>query len=224
MRPVLILAAALVSTQATARGEDREVPAFTAVHVSAGIRATVEIGRRKAVHIDADDAVLPLVVTEVEDGELKIHYKPNANVRGEHRVQVSVQTPQLHAVSASGGSIVRASFTRADRSDVEASGGSEVSVRGVDAGKLGLQASGGSILEVSGRADAVHLQLSGGSQLHGRDFSARDADVQGSGGSQAELKATGTIRGGLSGGSQLHVTGGASTRVATSGGSEVSVD
>jgi hypothetical protein len=207
-----------------AQGEDREVPAFTAVHVSAGIRATVEIGRRKAVHIDADDAVLPLIVTEVEDGELKIHYKPNANVRGEHRVQVSVQTPQLHAVSASGGAIVRASFTRADRSDVEASGGSEVSVRGVDAGKLGLQASGGSILEVSGRADAVHLQLSGGSQLHGRDFSARDADVQGSGGSQAELKATGTIRGGLSGGSQLHVTGGASPRVATSGGSEVSVD
>ncbi len=224
MRPVLILAAVLVSTAAMANGEDREVPAFTAVSVSAGIHATVEIGRRKALHIEADDAVLPLIVTEVEDGELKIHYKPNTSMRGDHRVQVSVQTPQLHAVGASGGSIVRASFTRTDRSDVEASGGSEISVRGVDAGKLGLQASGGSIVRVSGSADALHLQLSGGSQMHGRDFSARDADVQGSGGSQAELKATGTIRGALSGGSQLHVTGGASTKVATSGGSEVSAD
>ncbi len=216
MRPVLILAAVLVSTAAMANGEDREVPAFTAVSVSAGIHATVEIGRRKALHIEADDAVLPLIVTEVEDGELKIHYKPNTSMRGDHRVQVSVQTPQLHAVGASGGSIVRASFTRTDRSDVEASGGSEISVR--------LQASGGSIVRVSGSADALHLQLSGGSQMHGRDFSARDADVQGSGGSQAELKATGTIRGALSGGSQLHVTGGASTKVATSGGSEVSAD
>ena len=101
-------------------------------------------------------------------------------------------------MGASGGSIVDAAFTKADRSSIQASGGSEIRVRGVDA-----------------------PQLSGGSQLHGRDFSARDAEVQGSGGSQAELKVSGNLKGGLSGGSQLHVAGGASARVATSGGSGV---
>lgn len=215
------LVAALVSTAAVAKGEDRDVPAFSAVHISAGMKATIEIGPRRPVHIEADEATLPLVETVVEDGTLQVRFQRSTRWHGEHTVKLTIQTPELRAVGASGGSIVRAVFSRGQRSEIEASGGSEITARGVDASELDAQASGGSILTIDGTADRVTLQLSGGSQLHGRDFSARDADVHGSGGSQAELKASGSIRGSLSGGSQLHVTGGASTKVATSGGSEV---
>ena len=213
--------AVLFSSAALARSEDRTVPSFNSVHVSAGMRATIEIGPQKPVHIEADEETLALIETVVEDGTLKIGFKRHTSWTGDHSVRISIQTPQLHSVSGSGGSIIKAALTRSDTSGIQASGGSEISVREVDAASVSVQASGGSIVRMSGSSDALELQLSGGSQLHGRDFSTRDADVQGSGGSQAELKATGKIRGGLSGGSQLHATGGASTRVATSGGSEV---
>jgi hypothetical protein len=225
MRNTLISMAVLVSSAAFGRSEDRTVPAFTAVHISAGMRATVEIGPQRPVHLEADDALLPLIETVVEDGALQVRYKQHTIFHhGERQVRITIQTPELHAVGASGGSIVKAALTRTSKSEIQASGGSEISVRGVDAGRLDVQGSGGSVVEVSGSADALSLQLSGGSQLHGRDFSTRDLDVQGSGGSQAELKATGKIRGGLSGGSQLHASGGASARVSTSGGSQVSTD
>ncbi|MFN2546002.1 MAG: head GIN domain-containing protein [Myxococcales bacterium] len=220
----LALVAALVSTAAVARGEDRDVPAFSAVHISSGMKANISIGPRKAVHIEADEETLPLIETPVEDGTLEVRFKSHTRWRGEHDVRLTIQTPELHGVGASGGSIVRAVFSRGQRSEIEASGGSEITVRGIDAAEVDAQASGGSILTIDGNADRVTLQLSGGSQLHGRDFSARDANVHGSGGSQAELKANGKLRGSLSGGSQLHVTGGASTNVATSGGSEVHTD
>ena len=225
MRKTLIIsAAALIAGAAFGKAEERTVPAFSAVHVSAGMRATVEIGPQTPVHIDADDELLPLIETVVEDGVLEVRFKQHTSFPGEHHVKLSIQTPQLHSVGASGGSIVRATFTRADKSSVQASGGSEITVRGVDAARLAVQGSGGSVVEVSGTADALHLQLSGGSQLHGRDFATRDVDVQASGGSQGELKASGKISGGLSGGSQLHARGAAATRVATSGGSQVSTD
>jgi len=222
MRTFLI--AALLSAGAFANSEDRRVPAFAAVSVSSGMRATVEIGPQKPVHIESDAETLALIETTVEDGTLKIGFSPHHWRHGDHSVRITIQTPRLESVAASGGSIVQAAFTRANQSSIQASGGSEITAKDVDAGTLAVEGSGGSVLRVAGSSDAIDLQLSGGSQLHGRDFSTRDASIQGSGGSGAELKVTGKITGSLSGGSQLHAMGGARTRVATSGGSQVSAD
>jgi hypothetical protein len=220
----VLVSVLLLSSAAMARSEDRDVPQFDAVHISSGMHADIAIGPRRPVHIETDDESLARLVLEVEDGELKVHFKEGTWLHGDHQVKLTIQTPALRAVGASGGSIVKAEMTRADKSGVEASGGSEIHVRGVDAGSLGMQASGGSILTVSGSADSLDLQLSGGSQLHGRDLIVRDLEVEGSGGSQADLRASGKIHGGLSGGSQLHARGGARAHVSTTGGSEVNVD
>jgi len=223
-RCAIALAVLSIASAAAARTEDRDVPDFNAVNVASGIRANVEIGSRKRVRIEADDDILQLVETRVEDGALNIGFKPHRSWSGERRVSVTIQTPQLRAIGASGGSIVRATFTRADQSAIEASGGSQVRASGVDARQLSLQGSGGSVLDVQGRADSLGLQMSGGTQLHGRDLSVKDVDVQASGGSEAELRASGNLRGSLSGGSEVHVRGGARTRVSTSGGSSVEVE
>ena len=218
------MASALVSSAALASAEDRTVPAFSSVQISAGMHATVTIGPQKPVHLEASPEALALLETVVEDGALQVRFKQHRDWHGDHAVKVALQTPQLHSLGASGGSVVEATFTKADRSAIQSSGGSEIRVRGVEAPQLSVQASGGSVLEIAGSAERLELQLSGGSLLHGHDFSTRDAEVQGSGGSQADLKVSGKLKGGLSGGSQLHITGGASSRVATSGGSFVFTD
>ena len=58
----------------TASNAVREVPEFHAVRVAAGIRVALEIGPRKPLELSGDADVLPLVVTEVVDGELRIHF------------------------------------------------------------------------------------------------------------------------------------------------------
>jgi hypothetical protein len=216
--------AALVAGAASAATEDRDVPAFDSVHVASGIRATVSIGPRKPVHLEADKAVLDLIETRVENGTLHIGFKPHSRTFNTGDVFATVQAPELHAVAGSSGAIVRATLTRSGESAVSASSGSQVRVRGVDARQLAVQGSGGAVIEVAGRAEVLELQLSGGSQLDARAFEAVDVNVQGSGGSVAEVRASGKVRGNLSGGSEMHVRGGARTRVATSGGSEISVD
>ena len=221
---VLFASVSLFSAAALARTEDRDVPDFDAVQIASGIRATVEIGPRKPVRVEADDAVLPLLDIRVEDGALRVGFKPETHLRGNHRVSVSIQTPQLRAVGASGGSVVRATMTRAEQSALQASGGSELHLRGVDANHLEVQGSGGSVVEVDGRAATLDLQISGGTRLLGRNLSLKDVVVQASGGSQGELRADGRIRGSLSGASELHVRGGAKARVAASGGSSVDVE
>jgi hypothetical protein len=216
----------LLSGAASASSDERQVPAFDSVHIGGGLKATIEIGPRRPVRLEGDAEVLALIETVVEDGNLRVGFKPDTRFRG-HRegvVKVTIQTPDLRAVGASGGSIVRASLTRSNRSEIHASGGSELHLRGIDAAQLAVHGSGGSILELSGSADALDLEMSGGTQLNGKELSVRDVDLQGSGGSQAYLRADGKIRGSMSGGSQLHVRGSATARVSTSGGSSVEVD
>jgi len=224
MRFAFLLGLSLLSVPALARTQEQNPGDFSAVHISAGIHATVEVGHDSSVRIDADDEVMPFVEVRVEGNELYVGFKRHTSFHGEHNVKATIQTPHLTAVSGSGGSDVRATFSRGSDAAVEASGGSHMHVRGVDAPRLHLSGSGGSVLDVSGSADSLDLQLSGGSQLHGRDLSVKDVSVQASGGSQGEVRADGRISGGLSGGSELHVRGRATSRVATSGGSEVSVD
>src|SRR5437762_1882431 len=87
-----------------------------------------------------------------------VHVHPNARWTGERPVRVSIQTPQLRGASASGGSEVRATFTRGNDAEVQASGGSVIKARGIDAARLSIQGSGGAVLEIAGVADAFDLQ------------------------------------------------------------------
>ena len=224
MNAIAVSLIGLVSTAALAAGEDRNVGQFDSIHVASGIRATVSIGPRAPVHVEADRDVLPLVETRVEGGTLHVGFKPHTRLFNSGEVTVSAQTPELHGVAASSGAIVKATLTKADESALAASSGGEIRARGIDARKLVANASGGGVVDAAGRADAIDLHVSGGAHFAGSQLEARDADVEGSGGAQAELHATGNVRGSLSGGSELQVRGGARAAVATSGGSQVSVD
>ena len=204
--------------------QTRDVPPFHAVSVESGIHANISIGARRPLELRGDDKTVALVETTVEDGELRIAFKPHRWFLSMHEVEVTIQTPELTGIGASGGSHVRAELTGAPQIDIEASGGGEVHARGVDADKVRLHGSGGAVLEVSGKANEARIQISGGTHVDGQNLSVRNVRIEGSGGSEAELRANGRISGSLSGGSELHIRGNASSRVATSGGSSVEFD
>jgi len=55
--------------------QTREVPAFHAVSVEAGIHATIAIGPQRPLQLQGDEKTLQLIETAVEDGELRIGFK-----------------------------------------------------------------------------------------------------------------------------------------------------
>ena len=200
--------------------EAREVAAFDAVEVASGIHAQVSIGPRK-VEVEADDNVVPLVETRVEDGRLLIRFKPHTNVWGDADVNVVVQAPSIRGLEASGGSRIHAKLARAETLDVQVSGGGEVKAEDVDVSTLDAAGSGGATLELIGKTDKLKLEMSGGTRLKGARLSARSVRIDGSGGCTARFQASELVKGELSGGCDVHVQGKGSSRVSTSGGSSV---
>jgi hypothetical protein len=208
----------------TASNVVREVPEFHAVRVAAGIRVALEIGPRKPLELSGDADVLPLVVTEVVDGELRIHFVQTERISARRGVEVRVAAPRLDWVAAEGGSRIGGQVAKIESLSIDASGGATVELSGLDAAVLSAGGSGGATLNLSGRAARLTLDLSGGSIVRAERLEAGEVRLHGSGGCTGEITARDQVSGELSGGSRLRIRGKAHARVSTSGGSSVRYD
>jgi hypothetical protein len=208
----------------TASTEVREVPKFHAVRVTAGIRVALEVGPHRPLELSGDDDVLPLVVAEVLDGELRINFARGERISTSRGVEVRVAAPRLDSVVAEGGSRVVGQVAKIESLSIDASGGATVELSGLDAAALSAGGSGGATLTLSGRVARFTLDLSGGSIARAERLEADEVRLHGSGGCTGEITAREQVSGELSGGSRLRVRGKAHARVSTAGGSSVRYD
>jgi hypothetical protein len=229
LRTALVVPALLLSACAFAqthgsgasREETRDVPDFNGVQVSHGLKAQVTVGP-KSVRISGDEKLVGLVRTEVEDGKLVVRVDKSSWPRRSSGVRLTISSPRVTSVGASGGSEVEAEATSSETFTAEASGGAEVSVRNVDTKRLTVEASGGSEVTVKGRATRAEMDASGGSEVHAKELSLQSLEVDASGGSQVDANPTDRIEADISGGSTVHVDSAPSQRdVSSSGGSQV---
>jgi hypothetical protein len=203
--------------------ETRVVGEFSGVSVQSGIRGEVKIGKQH-VDLEAEDNVLPLVETIIDDGVLVVRFKPHLSLNTSKEVVVHVTAPSIDLLESSGGSKMRAELAPVDDLKIESSGGGDVQAHQVAVKKLRAAVSGGGALVLDGSADDVKLSMSGGSRCKGEKLQARAMRIQASGGSTARLAVSETVSGVASGGSVVHVSGHPQTRVSTSGGSEIETD
>lgn len=203
--------------------ETRAVGDFTELQVSNGLKVTIVIGPKEPVKLSGDDKLLPLIKTEVSDGRLHVGLAPDTSIQPRTELQVTVTSPNISFIGASGGSIVEGSKLKPTDLKVDVNGGSTVKATELTASSASLGASGGSIITLSGGVADLKVEMSGGSIVHASKLQADTVVVGGSGGSQAEVQAASGLEADLSGGSRVRVAGKPSTRkVNTSGGSEVS--
>jgi Putative auto-transporter adhesin, head GIN domain len=203
--------------------ETRTVGDFSSVDIGQAIQATITVGPETSVRIEGDDNILPILKTEVRDGKLETSFENGVSVWTDKPIMMTITTPKLTAIGASGASKVTAIVKPTDSFKVDSSGASHVDVTGVESDKLELGASGASQVTVAGTTKKLAVEMSGASQIHANSVPAESVSVHGSGASQAEVQTNGSIKGDLSGATSVNVTGKPEKKdVSTSGASHVS--
>ena len=203
--------------------EQRTVSGFHGISVSGGIDLYVTEGDA-AVAIDAKSAeAIKHIVTEVENGILKIHPEQNWRPFGNPHIKAYVSTSQLDKLSASGGSDTYfETEMHCPLLKVNLSGGSDLKGT-LTSDDLVLDQSGGSDAHLTGKVGKIQVDASGGSDLDGYDLVTDEAMINSSGGSDAELTVQKSLMVNASGGSDVHYKGNPSvSTVHSSGSSSVS--
>jgi hypothetical protein len=199
MRRVVLAAVALavactnVRGSGTAKTEERAVPAFTTVDVGSGIQADVRVGPAGPVSVTADDNILPLVESDVDQGRLVVRLKEPASTMT--KIHVVASAPSITAVHASSGADVKAA--------------------GLTGLALALDASSGATLHADGSTKSLAVTASGGATLDASGLVAANVVVSASGGAKVGIQATAGAGGTAGSGASVHVAGSPKGRAIT---------
>lgn len=202
--------------------ESRTVGDFDEIEVSGGLTLEVRPGS-PSLTIEGDSSFVPLYVTEVTGGRLRIFPADRWSSWGTRAVVVRVTVQPLRRLDASGGvDVVLDGPVVAPTFEAELSGGVELRARALQLDALALEASGGVRVLLAGQARTARFETSGGVEVRARDLLVSELELDASGGCDLELNARESIRGEASGGADLQVYGNpARSRVHTSGGADV---
>jgi hypothetical protein len=198
MRPFFLAAAlGLAAIAAHAADQPRSVASFNAISNSAPASVSIEVGKAQSVSASGSQEFLDLLVTEVADGELRIHLKDRhtSNLKGDARVVITV--PKL---------------TRYDMS-----GAGETTIAHMSGDALDVRMSGAGSLRANGTVKRLKLALSGVGSVDARDLHADEVEARVSGVGSVKVYAATTLDAAVGGVGSLTYYGDPKT-VNTSGG------
>ena len=156
-----------VEGSGVAKTEPRDVGEFDKVHLNGSPNVNIVIGPERSVSVTADDNLLAVIDTVVEDGTLVIGGREHFRTRLGVTVQITVPSLTHVAVHGSG----------------------DVTVKQLDAKKFKAEIQGSGDISVAGRAEELDVEIQGSGDVKLDELAARRAavEVQGSGDSTVKV-------------------------------------
>ena len=156
-----------VAGSGVAKTEPRDVGEFDKIHVNGSPNVNIVIGPERSVSVTADDNLLAVIDTVVEDGTLVIG--GNQGFRTRLGVTVQITVPALTHVAVHGSG--------------------DVTVKQLDAEKFKAEIQGSGDISVAGRAEELEVEIQGSGDVKLDELAAKRAavEVQGSGDSTIKV-------------------------------------
>lgn len=178
---------------------------FTAIRTSTGLDVNITQENQNAVIVEADENLQNLIVTEVENGVLKIYSEKNIWSAKSKKVHVSIK--KLNSLKASSGSEVR-SVKKIQSEEISIGASSGASVRmTVVANSIATNTSSGATIRVSGSADNHAAKASSGSSIKAYDLISKNVIVNVSSGANIDIHASEKIEARASSGGDIDYKG-----------------
>lgn len=178
---------------------------FTAIRTSTGLDVNITQENQNAVIVEADENLQNLIVTEIENGVLKIYSEKNIWSAKSKKVHVSIKT--LNSLKASSGSDVRTvKKIQSEEISIGASSGASVRMT-VVANSIATNTSSGATIRVSGSADNHAAKASSGSSIKAYDLISKNVIVNVSSGANIDIHASEKIEARASSGGDIDYKG-----------------
>lgn len=174
-----------VQGSGSAKEESRSLPAFHGLEVDGAYTVRIACQKDQSVEISADDNLLPLILTEVHDGILRVTSKKSICASAPMTLTITVETLDL----------------------IRSSGANEFQVADLKGESLEVALSGSSNMTLDGAVDRLAAKIDGASGLLARQLKSKQVAVAISGAGSAEVHASERLQGDISGVGSIRYAG-----------------
>jgi len=160
--------------------ETRKVSGYDSVVFSAIGDVTITQGATEGLTIEAEDNIMPKIVTEVRGTQLYIGFdRPNSQdvVRPTKDIKFTLSVKNLNLVEMDGvGSVTAASF-EADKLTVKIGGAGSIKITGLSATSLSAVMGGAGNVELAGKVTSLDATMSGVGNFACGDLQTQTAKI-----------------------------------------------
>jgi hypothetical protein len=200
----LLFAAISVSAQKT---EDRSVGTFTKVSMGISGDLYVSQGNTPKLTVEADEEILGLIVTEVENGELKIRFR-QSRVKSKTPVRIWITTAEIEGLYLSGsGNIITETAIKTNEMELRLSGSGNINAKDLSCDEVSSAISGSGNIDITGSADEMSIAISGSGNCNADELETEETDVKISGSGNCKVNATKELIVSVSGSGSVFYTG-----------------
>lgn len=194
------------------RSEERMLSAFSAVQVSGAMDVILVQDSVQKVKIEADDNLIPYIVTSIMGDKLEVRTKRGYNLRPTGKMKIYVSSPSFSKVDVSGACNIFGEGVINNNRDIslEVSGAGDIKLQ-VNAPKVSAEVSGSGSMELKGETRDFEAELSGAGNIHCFDLKSENTKLRISGAGDAEVFASVSLDARVSGAGSVRYKGNATT-------------
>lgn len=202
--------------------ESRTATPFTDISTSGVYKVIIEQGSTHSIRVEAEDNLLPYILTDIAGGELTIHSKKGYNIQPTKEIKVYITLQQVDKLSASGaGGFTSKGTLNSDRIQLRFSGAADANLD-IHTKELKVGVSGASNITLKGTTDKADYGISGSADISALDLATGDAKIGISGTGKADVFVQKKLDIGISGMGKVKYKGDPSITQSVSGMGKIS--
>ena len=204
--------------------ETRKVSGFDALSLDYPAEVVVKQGTSESLTIEAEDNLLPQLVTEVRNGTLHIENGErdyNKRVNPTKVIRITITVKNLNEIDFSAAGTLTADGLKGDSLHISLSGAGNVTLKNLKYAELTANLSGAGKITASGTVTNLSLDISGLGNVEGADLTTQKADVEISGTGSATLRVEKSLNASISGAGSITYYGSPTVTKTVSGVGEV---
>lgn len=178
-----------VKGSGTIKEENRNEGPFRSISTSGSYNVYIQQGTKSDIKIEADDNLLPFIVTKVSGNELEIYTRKGYDIKPSKTINIYVTLDQLEGLTSSGsggfyskgklkGGNVKFTFSGSTNTELE-----------LDASDLKVEVSGSSKLNLKGTIPATKYDISGSADVEALELQSSTANIAISGSGKLDVVA-----------------------------------
>lgn len=200
--------------------ETRSVQDFHGVDAKIPGKIEVRVADEYSVAVQAQENLLPLLVTKVVNGTLEIYFSENVSHAQDLLIRVAAPSFDQLSVSGSGDMEVLSTIS-GEKLSLSIGGSGSINLPEADVHTLKCSVAGSGEVEVAGNAREAHYNISGSGDIQAKGLVAETGKAAIAGSGSVTCNMSETLKASIAGSGDIYYTGSAQVETSVAGSGTV---